>query len=92
MEKRQHSDSCPLYPAHWLRHAIAAVEHLVAGESRGDVDRLSAAALLNALDYYGNHGGWEGVTLLDVAEYATLMSEDKFGSSCMCKGRSTLKW
>ncbi len=90
MPPKEHSEECPLYPQHWLRHAIAALEQLVAGDPEGDTDRLSAAALLNALNYYGNHHGWEGVTLRNVADYATLMSEDKF--PCDCKGRTTLRW
>jgi hypothetical protein len=89
--KKEHDIDCPLYPAHWLRHSLSAVQQLVAGDPEADADRLSAAALLNALDYFANHGGWENVTLRNVADYATLMSEEQF-PPCDCIGRSKLRW
>ncbi|MGY2127463.1 hypothetical protein [Blastococcus sp. SYSU DS0617] len=91
MPAKEHDEDCPLYPQHWLRHALSAVQQLTADDPEDDVDRLSAASLLNALDYFANHHGWEGVTLRNVADYATLMEEDKF-PLCDCKGPSRLTW
>jgi hypothetical protein len=87
--KKEHDIDCPLYPAHWLRHALSAVQLLVDGDSEGVADRLSAASLLNSLDYFANHNGWENVRLRDVADYATLMSEDDF--PCDCIGPTKLR-
>ncbi|WP_139220482.1 hypothetical protein [Trujillonella endophytica] len=91
MVAREHDIDCPLYPAHWLRRALEAVEQMVAGDPDGDADRLSAAALLNGLQHYAHATGWEVVTLRDVAEYATLMSEEQF-PPCDCIGPSKLRW
>jgi hypothetical protein len=31
-QPKEHKPDCRLYPAHWLRHALAALEELVAGD------------------------------------------------------------
>lgn len=90
MPGAEHESACPLHPGHALRHAVDATARLIAGQ---DADRLPSASLLNALEYFAGRGGWEDVTLLEVAQYSNLM-DDRFIGMCSChrKGRSKLNW
>lgn len=85
MQDGPHDETCRLSAVHWLRHAIAACTRVsVADDQRVNADRLAAASLLNALEHFADHHGWAGVTLRDVAEYATLMG-DKSSPGCTCR-------
>lgn len=79
-----HAPGCVLYPVHWLRHSVAAVNLLLTEADEGPPDRLSAAALLNSLEYHAELEAWATVTLLDVARYASLLGNGRFDEMCSC--------
>jgi len=82
----EHAPGCVLYPANWLRHAVAALQLRLEGDvGQEPVDTLSAAALMNALEHHCKKDGWADVTLLDLARFATLMEgDDRFAAMCTC--------
>jgi len=72
-----------LDPVHWLRHAVAATNLRIAGEKR-DADRLASESLQTAVEHFPEREDWRTVTLLEVAQYASLMGE-KFAGHCTCR-------
>ena len=82
----EHAPDCDLYPARWLRHAVASVVQRMEGDTgEGPVDRLSAGSLTNALEHYVEDDEWATATLLDVARFATRMDvDDRFAAMCTC--------
>ncbi len=82
MTAPEHEPGCLLDPVHWLRHAIAATNRRISGEAISP-DRLASESLLNALEHFAERPDWRTVTLLEVAQYASLMGE-KFSQSCTC--------
>ena len=75
---------------HWLRHAIAAAGRLARAEEADPddlafVDRASAGLLTDALAHFAELSDWETVTLLDIAEHATPMDDDRFAGDCTCR-------
>jgi len=75
---------------YWLRHAIAAAGRLANPDADPDelvdVDRVSAELLADTLAHFAELPDWETVTLLDVAEHATPMSDNDndFAVHCTC--------
>jgi hypothetical protein len=90
---RSHQTGCTLYSVHWLRHAIGAAGHLANADPDTDalttVDRRSAELLADTLAHFAELPDRETVTLLDVAEHATPLSDtDDFAVHCTCgRGR-----
>ncbi len=82
----EHEPGCALDPVHWLRHAVAATDHLLGTDesNAAAADRLSSAALQNALEHFAAQPEWRTVTLLEVTQYASLMGE-KFADQCTCR-------
>jgi len=83
-----HSEGCPLYSVHWLRHAVACAGRLADQQTGAGIDPVTAIALTDALAHFAELPEWEGVTLKDVAEHATLMdtptNRERFGYMCKC--------
>lgn len=82
----EHDPYCLQAPVHWLRHAIAATDHLLGTDESNAAmaDRLSSASLQNALEHFASQPEWRTVTLLEVAQYASLLGE-KFSEECTCR-------
>ena len=83
-----HEPGCILDPVHWLRHALAATELLLGNGDEHDIphaDRLSSAALRNALATFSEREDWRTITLLEITEFASLMDGEKFSLWCTCR-------
>lgn len=65
----QHAPTCPLYPTHWMRFAVATTGLLLQDPPDPGGDRVSAMALTDALAYFAELDDWETVTLKDVADH-----------------------
>ena len=86
MPPTEHAPGCVLDPVHWLRHAVAATGRLIslqADEYRA-VDQKSAESLADALAHFAELDDWATVTLQNIAQHATLMDGERFGSMCTC--------
>jgi hypothetical protein len=79
-----HQPGCALYSVHWLRHAVATAGALTHEEPEGGLDRVSAEVLTDTLARFAEQDDWEGVTLKDIAEHATLMNRPDFRGMCTC--------
>jgi hypothetical protein len=73
----EHRSDCALYAVHWLRHAVAAAGRLATDDPDAAADKKSAMALIDTLAYFAELDSWETVTLLDVANQATLMNDEE---------------
>lgn len=79
-----HADDCPLNSVHWLRHAIAASGRLAQEDPTLGADRVSAMSLADAMAHFAELDDWSTITLKDIADHATLMNQERFGSQCTC--------
>jgi hypothetical protein len=89
---KKHAPDCVLDPVHWFRHAVTAAGHLISEETSDDdkryYDRVSAMALIGTLADIGEMSAWRAITLLEVAEHATLVHDDsRFPHHCTCGAR-----
>jgi hypothetical protein len=73
---------------HWLRHTAAAAGHLATGNPDPAVDRISVESLTDTLAHFAELDDWASVTLLDVAQRATLV-DDRFAHMCTCGAATT---
>ncbi|MFJ4988792.1 hypothetical protein ACIP9H_33950 [Streptomyces sp. NPDC088732] len=84
-----HRKECPLYPVHWLRHAVAAAGRATQDPPEPFADKVSAEALVDALAHFAELSDWESVTLKDIAVHATLMdtptNRERFAAQCRCR-------
>ncbi len=70
-EVQDHTGECPYGPANFLRVAVAAAGHHVAGGDDAEMmDRELSGALMDALAHYAELPDWPSATLGDVAAMA----------------------
>lgn len=70
-EVHDHTGECPYGPANFLRVAVAAAGHHVAGDDDAEMmDRELSGALVDALAHYAELPDWSSATLGDVAAMA----------------------
>jgi hypothetical protein len=83
-----HQPGCMLDSVHWFRHAVAAAGHLAQEEPDSHADRVSAMSLADSLAHFAELDDWATVTLRDVADHATLMTQEvnkeRFNHMCTC--------
>ena len=85
MAPMEHRPGCILDPVHWLRHAIGAANHLLSDDPDPRADRVSARSLLETMERHAElDNGWASVTMLELAQEATLMDDERFAAMCTC--------
>ncbi|WP_097865831.1 hypothetical protein [Streptomyces sp. rh34] len=84
----QHAATCPLYPTHWLRFAVATTGLLLQDPPDPGGDRISAMMLTDALAHLAELPNWETVTLKDVVDQVDWVesspNREWLRSQCTC--------
>ena len=81
----RHAAGCSLDPVHWFRHAVAVTARLALHDTdRSQHDQRSAAAMLDTLGLLAELPDWGEITLREVAQMATAMSDEVFAGMCTC--------